>query len=90
METSMEMLHYGDLAAAIIEQAVYDYEAQLRKYYKMEDDDKTLKHIKNLENFFQSKWFDTLAGLCNLNIGGNIIIRTVKDRIRTKYINQVS
>lgn len=85
----METLCYKNLSAAIIEQAVQDYKEQLREYYT-EENSITLKHIKNLENFFKSEWFNTLATSCNLNIGGSTIIKTIKGRIKIECINQVS
>lgn len=85
----METLRYANLSTAIIEQAVKDYETQLHEHYK-KGDNITLEHIKSLEKFFKSEWFNALATLCNLNISGITIIKTVKDRIKTECINQVS
>lgn len=82
----METICYKDLSAAVIEQAVIDYKMWLREHY-VKKNKNAPKHIKKLENFFKSEWFNSLATLFDLNISGSEIIKTVKNRIRTKCTN---
>ena len=82
----MEAICYEDLSAAIIEQAVIDYKMWLREHY-VKKNRNAPKHIKKLEDFFKSEWFNSLATLCNLNISDAEIIKTVKNRVRTKCTN---
>lgn len=57
---------YKELAAAIVEQAVWDYRNALKHRKKSE--------IHRLEKFFRSGWFELLSDL-----DGETIIRKIKN-----------
>lgn len=86
----MEITCYDNLAGAVIEQAVVDYKSNLLKNKQLEKEDgeetpriqaNCKKHIRDLEKFFKSEWYNMLAFLCDVKIPGREIIAAVKGTV---------
>lgn len=80
----MENDGYGDLAHAIIKQAVADY---TKSYIFLRDnkdnhdvDFRKIKvenrNIKSIEKFFKSEWFEVLSG-----VNGDFLLQKLKEEI---------
>lgn len=67
------MTPYEELVNAVILKAVEDYRRALRKLDRSEDDINALFSVREVERFFQSKWF---TSLCDLD--GKTIIDRLK------------
>lgn len=89
----MEIEHYDDLAAAVVEQAVLDYKFNLLRIKQLDDLDeeekvrtrnKCRKNIRELETFFKSNWYDILTYLCDVKIPGREIIAAVKGTVENE------
>lgn len=92
---SLQDRGYGELAIAIIEQAVEDYEHALYFIKQFEDGEindndsnikafyRAIKKAEDCENFFQSKWFSSLYD----RIPGQTIIDVIQERINKNDIS---
>ena len=69
----MDFDPYKNLAAAIVEKAVIDYQKALRRHRKYPNNEFTLSEIAELERFFRSSWCRMLT-----DIDGEVIIEKIQ------------
>lgn len=67
---------YTDLANAIIEQAVRDYERVYRRLRKNPESRKAKEDLHELESFFYSEWYEVLTDL-----DATYLLRKIRERI---------
>ena len=70
---------YGELANAIIIQAVDDYKTALKDYKKAKSDkdrDNIKYRLRPIESFFKSDWYSLLT-----NVDGEMIIKRIREQI---------
>ena len=67
---------YTDLANAIIEQAVRDYERVYRRLRKNPESQKAKEDLRELESFFYSEWYEVLTDL-----DASYLLRKIRERI---------
>ena len=70
---------YTKLANAIIEQAVKDYRVALRTLKKKKDNEAAERVKRDVERFFQSRWFEVLT-----SIDPKILIQKLEAEIGSK------
>jgi hypothetical protein len=68
---------YENLANAIIKQAARDYMRSLRRLKKHPYNKKELSEVKQLEEFFHSRWYSVLT-----NVDPDYLIQKLKEKVR--------